>query len=288
MNTATKDSSDSYLKLKLDKYSDEINNQIQNTLMTDMMLKYAELSRQYEYKNKLLSDAEKELKKYNSELQEIVDEKVQEISESQIATIYALVKLAESRDDDTGLHIERTSVLCELTANLLSLLPEYMDPINQDFIDNISKASPLHDIGKVGIPDNILLKPGKLTNEEFEIMKTHTTIGYETLLEVHNSYKNNYFIKLGMEVARYHHEKWDGTGYPQGLIGKSIPVSARIMALVDVYDALRSKRVYKEPFSHKRTCEIIKEGSGKHFDPVIVEVFLANHEIFRVKHSELS
>lgn len=270
-----------YIKLQLERFADQIDNQIQNKLMTEIMIKYSQLSKQFENKNKLLVKAENRLLKYNIELEEIVNKKVAEISESQIATIYALVKLAESRDDDTGTHIERTSMLCKLMAQYLSLLPECKEIINDKYIDNIYKASPLHDIGKVGIPDSILLKPGKLTKEEFDIMKSHTTIGYKTLSEVQRKYKNNGFIKMGMEIAKYHHEKWDGTGYPIGLSGNEIPVSARIMAIVDVYDALRSKRVYKEAFSHEKACEIINEGRGKHFDPLIVEVFFENHEKFR-------
>lgn len=276
-----------YIKLKLDNFISQVHNETQSKFMTDIILNYAELSKQYEIKNKRLIEAEKSLSKYNSELKDMVDVKVKEISESQIATIHALVKLSESRDDDTGLHIERTSVICGLIAEKLSALPEYEATIDQGFIDNIFKASPLHDIGKVGIPDNILQKPGKLTDEEFEIMKTHAILGYETLLEVHKEYKNNSFIKMGMEIAKGHHEKWDGTGYPQGLVGEEIPVSARIMTLVDVYDALRSKRVYKEPFSHEKSCEIIKEDSGKRFEPSIIKVFLENHEECRDKYDKM-
>lgn len=276
----TIDFSGDYTKLQLERFADQIDNKIQNKLMTEVMLKYSELSKKFEDKNKLLSKAEERLSKYNNELEEIVNKKVKEISESHIATIYALVKLSESRDDDTGRHIERTSKLCRLMAQYLSILPKYKETINANYIENIYKASPLHDIGKVGIPDSILLKPGKLTSEEFEIMKTHTTIGYKTLSEVQRKYKNNGFIKMGMEIAKYHHEKWDGTGYPIGLFGDEIPISARIMALVDVYDALRSKRVYKEAFTHEKACEIITEGRGKHFDPLIVEVFLQNNEEF--------
>ena len=275
------DYSTEYIKLQLERFADQIDNQIQNKLMTEVMIKYSQLSKQFENKNKLLAKAENRLLKYNIELEEIVNKKVAEISKSQIATIYALVKLAESRDDDTGTHIERTSTLCKLMAQYLSLLPEYKEIINDKYIDNIYKASPLHDIGKVGIPDSILLKPGKLTKDEFDIMKSHTTIGYKTLSEVQRKYKNNGFIKMGMEIAKYHHEKWDGTGYPIGLSENEIPISARIMALVDVYDALRSKRVYKEAFTHEKTYEIIKEGRGKHFDPLIVDVFLENHEKFK-------
>jgi putative two-component system response regulator len=130
-------------------------------------------------------------------------------------------------------------------------------------------------LGKVGIADAILLKPGRLTEDEFEIMKTHTTIGAETLESVHKQYPKNEFIKMGIEIAKYHHEKWDGSGYPLGLSGESIPLSARIMALVDVYEALRARRPYKEPFSHDKSKALIIEGIGKHFEPNIVEGFLS-------------
>jgi putative two-component system response regulator len=218
--------------------------------------------------------AEEQLQKYNHHLQELVDEKVQEISASQMATIFALVKLSESRDDDTGNHIERTASLCRLMAQRMDLLPRYAGLVNDEFIDNIYHASPLHDIGKVGIPDAILLKPGKLTPEEFEIMKTHTTIGFNTLAQVEQRYTHNSFLKMGMDIAIGHHEKWNGSGYPKGLVGEDIPLAARIMAIVDVYDALRSKRVYKEAFSHEKSRAIIVEGMGSHFDPYLVELFL--------------
>lgn len=227
---------------------------------------------------------EEKLQKYNNHLEEIVNEKVQEISESQMATIFALVKLSESRDDDTGAHIERTSTLCRLIAERLRALPHSADIIDDTFINNIYKASPLHDIGKVGIPDAILLKPGKLTPPEFEIMKTHTILGFDTLSQVQKRYTQNSFLKMGMEIAKSHHEKWNGTGYPEGLSGEEIPLSARIMALADVYDALRSKRVYKEAFSHEESCAIIEEGSGKHFDPLLIKIFHENHKAFQEIH----
>jgi putative two-component system response regulator len=154
------------------------------------------------------------------------------------------------------------------------------DKIHADFIDYLYKASPLHDIGKVGIRDEILLKPGKLTPEEFEEMKLHTTIGANTLEEAYQQYPGNYFIEIGIDIAKFHHEKWDGNGYPEGLSGEDIPLSARIMALVDVYDALRSKRIYKEAFSHKKSCEIIFSERGKQFDPQIVDVFLEFEQEF--------
>ena len=174
-----------------------------------------------------------------------------------------MAKLAEARDEDTGDHLKRIQIYCRLIAEKLSLNSNYKDRINAEFIDNLQKASPLHDIGKVGIRDVILLKPGKLTKEEFQEMKQHTLIGANTLEEVYQNYPSNYFIKVGIEIARSHHEKWDGSGYPDGLCGEEIPLSAQIMALVDVYDALRSKRVYKEAYSSNETKRIIIEASGK-------------------------
>lgn len=191
-----------------------------------------------------------------------------------------MVKLAESRDDYTGEHIERVAVLCRLLTTKLLSIPKYKDYIDEDYIENIYRASPLHDIGKVGISDNILLKPDKLSEEEFEIMKAHTIIGANTLIEVKKKYEDNKFLEMGIDIAYYHHEKWDGTGYPYGLAGESIPLSARIMAIVDVYDALRSKRVYKEAYSHEKSIEIIKQGAGTNFDPVILDVFIQNESEF--------
>ena len=148
-------------------------------------------------------------------------------------------------------------------------------------IHNIGLASSLHDIGKVGIPDYILLKPGKLTPEEFEIMKTHVTIGYDTLASVKKAYPANKFLEIGMEIARYHHERWNGSGYRDGLSGEAIPLSARIMAISDVYDALRSRRVYKEPYTHETSLRIIADARGQHFDPVLTDLFLQHHNEFR-------
>lgn len=225
--------------------------------------------------------AEEKLKRYNTKLEEMVREKVREISESQMATIYALVKLAESRDDDTGEHIVRTSEYCRLLATALRASGHYSDEIDDAFVENITKASPLHDIGKVGIPDVVLLKPGRLTPEEFDTMKTHVTLGYNTLAMVHNQYPENAFVRVGMDIARYHHEKWDGSGYNGKLHGTAIPLAARIMAVADVYDALRSKRVYKDAFSHEKSMGIILQGSGNHFDPLLVEVFMLNNNAMK-------
>lgn len=216
-----------------------------------------------------------ELVRYNLHLEDLVTEKVREISDSQLTTIRALTKLAESRDDDTGHHIERTQIFCKVLAEKMRENPRYGGKINDSYVENLYHASPLHDIGKVGILDNILLKPGKLTQEEFEIMKTHTVIGANTLQTARSKYPNNPFINMGIAIARSHHEKWNGSGYPDGLAGEDIPLSARIMAVSDVYDALRSKRPYKPAFTHEKSCEIIMEGSDWHFDPAVTNVFKA-------------
>jgi putative two-component system response regulator len=225
-----------------------------------------------------------ELEAHNRELEERVAEQVKDISESHVATITALAKLSESRDDDTGSHIERVQVCCRMLAEKLAESPAYRAAITRQFIENIFFASPLHDIGKVGISDSILLKPGKLTPEEFEIMKTHSVIGWRTLEAVRARYPKNALITMGIAIAHRHHERWDGKGYPDGLEGEDIPLEARIMAVCDVYDALRSKRVYKEPFPHDKSRQIIVEGRGTQFAPDVVDAFAAvEREFDRVR-----
>ncbi len=216
---------------------------------------------------------QKELLRHNRELEILVAEKVKEISNAQIATIIALARLAESRDDETGRHIERVQIFCRILAEELALQPKYASEITTEFVTNLFYAAPLHDIGKVGIPDAILLKPGKLTSEEFETMKRHTIIGWETLRAVTERYPQNAFLTMGAIIARSHHERWDGNGYPDKLKGEEIPLAGRIMAVADVYEALRAKRCYKEPFSHEKSCAILKECAGTQFDPDIVAAF---------------
>ena len=216
-----------------------------------------------------------ELEKYTLHLENLVKEKVAEISNSQLAAIVALAKLAEFRDDDTGAHIERTQAFCKILAEELRNNQHYAEYITDVRVSNISHAAPLHDIGKVGISDNILLKPGRHTPEESEIMKTHTIIGAKALSSARSKYPNNAFLNTGIVMARSHHEKWDGSGYPDGLSGEDIPLSARIMAVADVYDALRSKRPYKSGFTHEKSCAIILEGAGIHFDPALIVAFKA-------------
>lgn len=224
---------------------------------------------------------QKELEANNSNLTQIVHDQVREISESQMATIFALAKLTESRDSDTGDHLKRIQIFCRMLADKLSVHPECTRKMPPNFIETLQKASPLHDIGKVGLKDAILLKPGKLTPSEFEEMKSHTIIGANTLADVFHKYPNNYFIEIGIEIARSHHERWDGSGYPDGLKGEEIPLSASIMALADVYDALRSKRVYKEAYSHLEACELITKERGKHFNPLLVDIFVDSENAFK-------
>ncbi len=220
-----------------------------------------------------LRHAQESLKQFNNKLQDLVAQQVKEIAHSQLAMIFALAKLSHTRDDETGLHLERVQYLCKLLATALAGEAEFRGTITPSFIDTIYYASPLHDVGKVGITDSILLKPGKLSEEEFMVMKTHTTIGAITLESVYKQYPHNEFIKMGIDIARHHHEKWNGRGYPDGLSGEAIPISARIMAVVDVYDALRARRPYKVPFTHERALKIIRDESGLAFDPRIILAF---------------
>ena len=214
------------------------------------------------------------LHKLQLSLEDQVERQVKEIVELQMGMIFGLAKLAEARDSDTGRHLERIQILCRRFSEELRKTPRFADQIDDQFCDMMFHASPLHDIGKVAIEDCILLKPGKLTAEEFEKMKLHTIIGASTLEEVQNRFPNNDFLNMGIQIARWHHEKWNGSGYPDGLNGEMIPLCARIMAIVDVYDAVRSKRVYKDPIPHEEACKIILRERGTHFDPAIIDVFV--------------
>ena len=222
-----------------------------------------------------------EIEKYNNELQDRVQQQVQQISSAQLGAIFAMSKLAESRDPETGEHLERMREYCKILSDHLAREPKYHLMIDGEFIENIYAASPLHDIGKVGIVDSVLLKPGQLTAEEWIVMKTHPIIGAETLREVDRQHPGNSLIRMGIDIAESHHERWDGTGYPYGLKGDEIPLVARILALGDVYDALTSKRCYKEAFSHEKSSDILQENAGSHFDPDVVDAFLATEAEFQ-------
>ncbi|MCP4119787.1 MAG: response regulator [Desulfobacteraceae bacterium] len=200
--------------------------------------------------------------------------------ETRDLVIFSMAKLAESRDPETGNHLERIRFYSRTLANAMAGLDDPHGEITPVFIENIFLTSPLHDIGKIGIPDYVLLKPGRFDDEEFEIMKSHATIGFETLNEALKRYPRADYLRMSADIALCHHEKFDGTGYPQGLSGEKIPLSARIVALADVYDALISKRVYKQGMAHDMARDIILKGNGRHFDPRVVEGFLACEEEF--------
>jgi len=194
--------------------------------------------------------------------------------ETRDASIIGLAKLAEYRDNDTGSHLNRIQICVELLAKELARLPGYSRYITPEYIKDLKISSILHDIGKVGVQDAILLKPGALTKEEFELIKQHPEIGGNVISEIEKNINGRSLYSLGKEIALHHHERWDGTGYPAGLRGEEIPLSARIIALADVYDALVSKRPYKEKIPHDKVLEMIADSSGSHFDPQIVNAFI--------------
>jgi len=214
-------------------------------------------------------------------LQQEVESRVSEVFRLQEATIRVMVSLAEFRDECTGNHIRRTQDYVRLLADYLSRQPRDAGFLTPEQIDRIAKASPLHDIGKIAIPDHILLKPGRHTPEEFAIMQTHSVKGESMLLRsLHEMGGDNAMLRFACQIARSHHERWDGGGYPDGLAGEAIPLAARLMAVADVYDALRSRRPYKKAFDHAEAVDIIVQGKGSHFDPLLVEAFLALQGVF--------
>lgn len=217
----------------------------------------------------------------NEDLEKQVEARTRQLAALQDAIITAMAALAEARDNETGHHIHRTQHYVRALAVNLSQKPEYREVLTDKKIDYIFKSAPLHDIGKVGVPDSILLKPGRLTKEEFEVMKLHTVYGRDTIIAAEKRLDQpERFLEIARDIAYCHHEKWDGTGYPEGLKGEDIPISARLMALSDVYDALTTKRVYKDAIPHDEASEIIVDGRGKHFDPDVVDVFLEVEDEF--------
>ena len=215
-------------------------------------------------------------------------ESYRKVHEARTATILGLAKLAEYRDEGTGTHLERIREYARMIAQELALNPKFSGRIDQQYIDDIYQSSILHDIGKVGTPDALLLKPGELTKEEFDIIKRHTLMGGNAIKAIESQIEGKSFLAMGREIAFNHHEKWDGSGYPRGLKGEAIPLSARIIALADVYDALTTKRFYKEAYSHNKSKKMIIELKGTHFDPEIVDAFLAVQDTFnRVRQEKL-
>ncbi|MBF0462830.1 MAG: two-component system response regulator [Magnetococcales bacterium] len=230
-----------------------------------------------------LTWAQNQLKEHNRLLEEKVAQRTQELLLTQDVTINALASLAETRDNETGNHIRRTQHYVRLLAERLRDHPKFRACLDGATIELLFKSAPLHDMGKVGVPDTILLKPGPLTEVEFAVMQTHTTLGRDAITIAAGSPLSGgvSFLRYIQEIAYTHHEKWDGSGYPEGLAGEQIPLSGRLMAIADVYDALISKRVYKPAFPHEQAVAIITEGKGSHFDPDMVEAFLAVAEAFQ-------
>jgi putative two-component system response regulator len=206
--------------------------------------------------------------------------------DSRDVTIFALAQLAESRDQETGAHVDRLREYCRAIAEHLARQEKFSDVVDVDFIELIYMTSPLHDIGKVGIPDEILLKAGPLTPGEFNIMKQHSVTGSMTLDSAIYEYPEAKFLCMARDIARSHHERYDGTGYPDGLTGDAIPLSGRIVALADVYDALTTRHVYRPAFSHEKAHEILCKGRGTQFDPDVVDAYLANEDRFIAIHDQ--
>lgn len=229
-----------------------------------------------------IKNAKDFLKDKNEYLEQEVVRRTKEVSNIQDIAMVAMGSLAETRDNETGNHIRRTQHYIQLLATHLKDHKHFKDFITKETILMLYKSAPLHDIGKIGIPDYILMKPSELTPQEFDIMKTHTTIGRDAIFAAENVIGlNSSFLRLGMDIAYGHHEKWNGTGYPEGLSGDDIPIPARLMAVADVYDVLISRRIYKLPYPHEESVDIIKEASGTHFDPDIVTAFLELSDQFR-------
>ena len=234
-----------------------------------------------------LARASRQLRDRNEDLERLVAERTreillqseqlirskQEVIASQGATITALCSLTEVRDNETGGHIRRTQHYVRVLAEQLRDHPRFRHELNDETIDMMFRSAPLHDVGKVAIPDAILLKQGKLTPAEWEIMKRHPTYGRDAIAQAERELgdQGGSFLRFAREIAHCHHEKWDGSGYPQGLAGDDIPVSARLMAAADVYDALMSRRAYKEAYSHERAMQMIQAERGRHFDPDVVD-----------------
>ncbi len=224
------------------------------------------------------------LRDQNELLEEIVQERTAELERTRAATILSLASLAETRDNETGNHIRRTQAYVNALALHLNDRVPPEQRLNRSTVNLLTQSASLHDIGKVGVRDSILLKTGPLNQLEFEKMKEHCLYGHQALLAAERELETSSFLRYAREIAYSHHERWDGSGYPQGLRGEAIPLGARLMAIADVYDALISRRVYKEPMPHSQAVQIITQGDGrtspKHFDPVLLNIFSEIHGEF--------
>ena len=214
------------------------------------------------------------LSNYNAELEQRVEQQIQHINFIQQKTVLGMASMVENRDNSTGGHIKRTAVYVRLIADKLKEKGMFPEILTEEYIENMSVAAPLHDMGKIHVPDSILNKKGRLTDEEFSIMKTHTGVGKELLEQASEQIGTFDYLEIALQMADSHHEWWNGNGYPHHLVGEEIPLCARIMAVADVFDALVSKRCYKDGMPLEKALSIIKEETGTHFDPVVSEAFL--------------
>ncbi len=229
------------------------------------------------------------LENKNAWLENEIESRLRQINRLQDASLQTMIGLAEFRDESTGNHIRRTQEYVRVIAERLAETPKHSAFLTPETIASIVKSAPLHDIGKISIPDHILLKRGPLTAEEFTVMKTHAQRGYDILVQIRNFVgEDSDYLFYAQQIARHHHEKWDGNGYPDGLGGEAIPLAARLMALADVYDALCTRRPYKEPYSHEDAVRHILAGRGSHFDPEVVDALIASQEAFQEIARQLS
>lgn len=217
-----------------------------------------------------------------------VQKKTEELAQMQNALILVLADIVESRDKNTGAHVRKTAAYAEIILNEMKKKGYYKDILTDTFVSNVINSAPLHDVGKIQVPDAILNKPGRLTREEFEIMKTHTISGHDIISQAIELVPNSGYLSEARNLAGFHHEKWDGTGYPYGKSGEDIPLSARVMAVADVFDALVSRRSYKEPMPYEEAMQIIRDGAGKHFDPLVVDAFVSADEAVRKVEREFN
>jgi len=227
-------------------------------------------------------DSHINLARYSHNLEQLVANKTAEVTKTYESTLEVLATIIEYRNLESGTHIRRTTLLTEVLIKQMLKDEKFKAELEKHNISSIIKASALHDIGKIAIPDGILLKPGKLTSDEFNMIKTHTTVGSRIIDSISDNLPDNdHYLKYANEICHYHHERWDGTGYPTGLAGEKIPLAARILSVVDVYDALVSPRCYKDPFSHEISLDIIMDGKGTQFDPHIIDLIPKLSEAFR-------
>lgn len=230
-----------------------------------------------------LYEMQQQLTQYNASLNKLVMEQNYKIEEEKRTLLYALAKVAEGKDSLTGNHVANVQYNCRILAQSLQFSPKFEKKITNNFIDTIEVSSALHDIGKISIPDDILLKSNKLTKEEFDIVVEHSVRGAKLLKDIAAETKENEFLKMAIEIAEHHHENWDGTGYPSGLKGEQIPLEARIVKIVDVYDTLLGDRCYKSGYAEEESCAIMNKGIGTEFDPDIMEIFNKVKGQFKIK-----